>query len=156
MNRINQLAFASIVALCAPTVWAQLPDGPGKDAVMQVCAKCHDVGVITGYHQDTQGWTDTISKMMDQGADGTEAQFNAILAYLVKNFGPDKPAVTTINVNKAEAKDLEAQLDITAKEADAIVKYRGDKGPFKAVADLKNVPDLDYKKIDAKKDRIVF
>jgi DNA uptake protein ComE-like DNA-binding protein len=36
------------------------------------------------------------------------------------------------------------------------VKYRTDKGPFKTVEDLKKVPDLDFKKIEAQKDRLVF
>ena len=86
-------------------------------------------------------------------AQGTDAQFNAILTYLVKNFGPE---VSKININKAPAKDLETQLEITAKEAEAIVKYRDEKGAFKEVDDLKKVPDLDFKKIEAKKDRLAF
>ena len=61
-----------------------------------------------------------------------------------------------VNVNKASAADLESGLALTAKEAAAIVKYRTDKGAFKAVDDLKKVPDLDFKKIEAQKDRLVF
>jgi len=37
-----------------------------------------------------------------------------------------------------------------------VVQYRTDKGAFKTLDDLKNVPGLDYKKIEAKKSRIVF
>jgi competence ComEA-like helix-hairpin-helix protein len=51
---------------------------------------------------------------------------------------------------------LETGLGITAKEAAAIVTYRTDKGAFKVLDDLKKVPDLDFKKIEAQKDRIAF
>ena len=48
-----------------------------------------------------------------------------------------------------------AACGLTEKEAAAIVKQR-EKVPFKAIEDLKKVPDLDYKKIEAQKDRIEF
>jgi len=155
MNGFHRLALALPIAFSAIAAQAQLPDGPGKETTLAVCGNCHGVDVIAGYHLDKQGWTDMISKMIDQGAQGTEDQFNSILVYLVKNFGT-APVSGSINVNKADAKELETQLEITTKEAGAIVKYRGEKGSFKTIGDLKSVPDLDYKKIDAKKDRIVF
>ena len=145
--------FCLLWILAASAAWAQLPDGPGRDETLQLCGNCHDAKVVMQQRQDKQGWTDTISKMIEKGADGTEDQFNVVLTYLVKNFGPP-PA--PVNINKAPATELESQLELTAKEAAAIVKYRGDKGDFKAIDDLKNVPGLDYKKIDAKKDRIIL
>lgn len=152
---LSRAALAGFLWLTAgASAWAQLPDGPGKDVTQQVCGKCHDAAVVAGYHLATEGWTDTISKMIDQGAEGTDAQFNAILQYLVKNFGPEN--ASKINVNKAPAKDLETQLGITTKEAESIVKYRDEKGAFKEIDDLKKVPELDFKKIEAKKDRLAF
>jgi competence protein ComEA len=139
--------------LAGSAVWAQLPDGPGKDITLEICGTCHDAKVLALQHQGTQGWTDTISKMIEKGAEGTEEQFNAILNYLVKNFGP---APAPVNINQAPARELESQLEITSKEAAAIVKYRGEKGLFKALDDLKKIPGLDFKKIEAKKDRIIF
>jgi competence protein ComEA len=154
LKRFTPAATIVVVWLAAgAAAWGQLPEGPGKDVTEQVCGNCHDAAVVASYHLGTDGWTDTISKMIDQGAQGTDAQFAAILNYLVKNFGPES---AKININKAAAKDLETQLGITAKESEAIVKYRDEKGPFKEIADLKNVPDLDYKKIEAKKDRLAF
>jgi competence protein ComEA len=155
ITRFHRLALALPLVFSAAAAQAQLPDGPGKETTAAICGNCHGLDVVTGYHLDKQGWTEIISKMIDQGAQGTPDQFNSILAYLVKNFGA-APAAGSINVNKAAAKELETQLEITTKEADAIVKYRGEKGSFKTLADLKSVPDLDYKKIEAKKDRIVF
>jgi len=161
MSETIQRLRSGILLACALLVpagaaWAQLPDGPGKDITVKICGNCHNAEVVAGYHMASEGWTNTISQMIDQGAEGSEAQFNAILAYLVKNFGPAGPATAPINVNKAVAKDLETGLEITSNEAAAIVKYRQEKGAFKEIADLKKVPDLDYKKIEAKKDRLTF
>ena len=59
-------------------------------------------------------------------------------------------------MNQASAAELESGLGLSGKEAAAIVTYRTDKGSFKAVEDLKKVPDLDFNKIEAQKDRLVF
>jgi competence protein ComEA len=83
--------------------------------------------------------------MDDRGADGTEEQYAAIVAYLAKNFG-------RINVNKATAEEIAADLGFTAKEADAIVQYREKNGPYKNRQDLTQV--VDPAKVEAKKDHI--
>lgn len=147
-TRFRLVAIAGLFLV--PAAFAQLPDGPGKDVLQKVCGSCHEPDVVSQYRKSSKDWTDMISRMIEQGAEGTDEQFNTILAYLVKNFGPQ------VNVNKAAAADLESQLEITAKEAEAIVKYRTDKGNFKELDDLKKVPDLDFKKIEAKKDKIAF
>jgi len=113
----------------------------------------HRHSVIRGHRQSRDEWIATIQKMIAEGAEGTEDQFTAVLEYVAKNFGP---AAAHINVNQAPATELESGLGLSAKEAAAIVKYRSDKGSFKAVEDLKKVPDLDFKKIEAQKDRLVF
>ncbi len=148
--RFSYFALVCLLVSLGSTAWAQLPDGPGKDTLVQICGKCHSAGVVAGYSQTKEAWTSTISKMIEQGAEGTDDQYTAILDYLVKNFGPP------VNVNKATSSELQTQLDITPKEADAIVKYRTENGNFKTIDDLKNVPDLDFKKIQAKKDHIAF
>jgi competence ComEA-like helix-hairpin-helix protein len=40
--------------------------------------------------------------------------------------------------------------------AEAIVKYRDERGRFGAIEDLKKVPGLDAAKVEARKDRLVF
>ncbi|HXB72265.1 MAG TPA: helix-hairpin-helix domain-containing protein [Candidatus Acidoferrales bacterium] len=132
---------------------AQWPDSPGKETTLQLCGNCHDATIIQAHRQSRDEWIATIQKMMAAGAEGTEEQFTAVLEYISKNFAPK---AASINVNQAPAADLRTGLDLSEKEAAAIVKYRTDKGAFKTVEDLKKVPDLDYKKIEAQKDRIVF
>jgi competence protein ComEA len=139
--------------LYGPNVFAQLPDGPGKEVTEQLCGNCHESTIVQAHRQSRDEWIATIQKMMAAGAQGTEDQFTAVLAYVSKNFGP---AAAKINVNQASAADLESGLSISAKEAAALVKYRTDQGSFKALEDLKKVPDLDFKKVEAQKDRLVF
>ncbi len=143
-------ACALTVSVASAQKW---PDGAGKETTLQLCGNCHAAEVVQAHRQSRDEWIATIQKMIMSGAEGTEDQFAAALEYLAKNFGP---AVPQVNVNQASAADLETGLGLTAKEAAAIVKHRTDKGSFTALEDLKKVPGLDYKKIEAKKDLIVF
>ena len=61
-----------------------------------------------------------------------------------------------MNVNRAVAPELESELEISAAEAAAIVKYRQAHGNFRDFSDLRKVPGLDIKKIEPIKERIVF
>jgi competence protein ComEA len=152
---LRNYRFTLIPALlwAASGLAQQFPDGPGKETTLQLCANCHNADIISGHRQGRDEWVSTIQKMIASGAEGTPEQFGAVLEYLTKNFGP---GALPVNVNKASAADLESGLGLTGKEAAAIVKYRTDKGAFKAVDDFKKVPDVDFKKIEAQKDRMVF
>jgi competence protein ComEA len=133
---------------------ADLPDGPGKAATIRVCSKCHAIEKAVSLRQDEDGWTDTISKMVKMGAQGSDDDFNAVLAYLTKNFGPE--VAPPININKADSVDLESSLVLTRTEAAALIRYRTEKGPFKTIDDLRNIPGLDFQKIERQKSRITF
>lgn len=138
------------VALLAGSAWADLPPGPGRDVTIRVCSKCHSPDRIATRHQSKQAWEDTISKMAEMGAQASEDEFYTILDYVSKNFGP------LVNVNKAAAGLLESSLGLTDAEANAIVQYRAKNGDFHSIDDLKKVPGLDFKKIEAKKSSITF
>lgn len=129
------------------------PDGPGKDVLLKTCNKCHSPNIVMANGQDREGWENTITKMVSLGATGSDEDFTAILDYLAKNF----PAATVkINVNKATAAELETGLALSPTEGEAIVSYRGKNGDFKSLDDLKKVPQVDPKKLDAKKDILTF
>jgi competence protein ComEA len=130
----------------------ELPAGPGKDTLIRVCSSCHSPDNVIANGQDRSGWENTITKMAGFGAVASDEEFTEILEYLVKNF----PANAPINVNKATASQLESGLGFTSAEAEAVVQYRGKNGDFKSIDDLKKVPDLDAKKVDAKKERLAF
>lgn len=131
-------------------VHSELPAADGKDTVMKVCSKCHSPNLILANPRNRQGWEETITKMSGMGAMATDDEFTTILEYLAKNIIPP------INVNKAPTAILISDLTLTDKEADAVVTYRSKNGDFKSLDDLKKVPDVDAKKLDDKKDHIVF
>ncbi len=122
-----------------------LPDGPGKAEVLKICNDCHALDTITQENRTLEGWKKTVAKMGDRGAEGTDEQFDAIIAYLTKNFG-------RINVNKASAEEIVAGVGFSAPEAAAIVQYREKNGPYKNWRDLKQA--IDPERVEAKKDHI--
>jgi competence ComEA-like helix-hairpin-helix protein len=68
-----------------------LPDGPGKSAVEHDCLSCHGARTFkntpgTGTADD---WAEIVNKMMSQGADVSDDDFDAIVKYLTANFGPN-------------------------------------------------------------------
>ncbi|NOT13854.1 MAG: helix-hairpin-helix domain-containing protein [Methylococcaceae bacterium] len=61
-----------------------------------------------------------------------------------------------VNVNTADAKTIsEALSGIGQKKAEAIVKYREEKGSFKVAEDLINVPGIGEKTVEKNKQDIL-
>ena len=131
-----------------------LPDGPGKDQMIKVCGVCHEPQRAASIRLTRDGWESTIGDMIARGAKGSDEDFQAILDYLSKNFLGE--ASKPLNVNTANSVELESVLLLLRKEAAAVIAYRDKNGLFKSVDDLKKVPGIDVKKIDAQKDRLYF
>ena len=146
------LLTAALAAALPLAAQDKLPEGPGKATVVKVCHGCHSPDVVATKHRTQEEWEHAVVDMINAGATGTDDEFAEIVDYLTKNF----PKQAKVNVNKAPADALVTALGITSKEAEAIVAYRQKNGDFKVVADLKKVPELDYSKIEAKKDRVAF
>jgi hypothetical protein len=69
-----------------------LPPGPMQAKVKAACTSCHNTGRITEQHFTRQGWSAELDKMEGLGAVIPDADRIAMLNYLAKNFGPEKPA----------------------------------------------------------------
>lgn len=64
---------------------------------------------------------------------------------------------TPVNINTADAKTIsEALSGIGLKKAEAIVKYRTDKGLFKTAEDLTNVKGIGEKIVEKNKNDILL
>src|SRR5579863_2377373 len=74
---------------------ADLPDGPGKAETTRLCGKCHSLDQATSLRQGMPAWQETIAKMVNLGAEGSESEITATLNYLVKNFGSATPTPAT-------------------------------------------------------------
>ena len=51
---------------------------------------CHDAGIFANQSLDAEGWKETVNQMASSGAEGSDADFAAITAYLTKAFPPAK------------------------------------------------------------------
>ncbi len=128
----------------------RLPAGPGKETLKKVCTGCHSPENVVGLAKTRSDWEALVGQMATVGAQGTDDEFNQIVDYLAAYFP------RTVNVNKGSAKDLGAGLQISSKDAEAIVRYREKNGKFRSIEDLQKVPDLDTKKIIARKDVLEY
>jgi competence protein ComEA len=143
----------AILAVPSLTEAQQLPEGPGKAELLKVCGTCHQAERSAAVRLTREGWEGVISDMISRGARGTDAEFTAVLDYLAKNFLGDAPR--PLNINKANNVELESVAGLTRKEAAALLKWREGAGVCKSLDELKKVPGLDYKKIEARKDFLV-
>jgi competence protein ComEA len=92
--------------------------------------------------------------MVRLGAVGSDEDFTDIADYLTVNFPPSP--IPKIFVNKATEQQIANILGISVDDAKAITAYRDKIGGFKSIEDLKLVPNVDTKKVDAKKENLVF
>ena len=67
---------------------APLPDGPGKEVILNICTQCHDLQRVRRTRLDAEGWAEILDTMLNEGAPLTEKDFAAALRYLAKNFRP--------------------------------------------------------------------
>ena len=137
-----------------PVAHPEFPPGDGRETTLRTCGKCHSPTIVLAYGQKREGWEKTITKMVRLGAQGTDEDFTDIADYLTANFPPS--AIPKIFVNKATDQQFANVLGISIDDAKAIIAYREKVGGFKSIDDLKRVPNVDTKKIDAKKDNLVF
>ncbi len=126
----------------------ELPAAPGKELVEAVCATCHAADYLEKPRTPAE-WSDVISKMEGYGAQADGDEWGQVRKYIMGQLA-------VIEVNKASAFDLSAALDIDEKLAATIVDYRMGHGDFKTIEDVKKVPNLDARKVDARKSRFRF
>jgi competence ComEA-like helix-hairpin-helix protein len=148
---------ALILFLILPAFAQQkdFPDGQAKEYIGQICLMCHQPAMLLGQHRSEQDWKTTVARMATKGVPGTVEQFDAIAAYMAKNFGKTEDA-SKINVNKAKADDLEKVIGLTPDEAKALIGFRDRHGDFREWGDMLVIYGVDGLKIEAAKDKMTF
>jgi competence protein ComEA len=116
-------------------------------SIKAVCAKCHNLQIVMDTPKSYDAWHDTVQKMVDLGAKGSDDQYDDIMDYLHRTM-------TTIDVNSADADELEMVLNASATVAQAIVARRKTK-KITGLADLKSISGVDASVVDAKA-RLIF
>jgi competence protein ComEA len=148
------LLLAAVAASSPAFAQDTLPDAPGKNETLQVCSSCHEAAKATSVKLTREGWIETIDRMKAFGASGSDEEFAAVLEYLATHFKGE--TVRPLDMNTAESIDLESVLQLLRRESRAVLEYREKRGPFTSLDDLKGLDPVIFRKIEAKKDRIVF
>ena len=98
---------SAALVLCA-SVWvstqtvvvAGFPGGPagqapaaaqtasGKEVLQRKCFQCHAQSMWTAFRQDRRAWEGVLYRMVGRGALWTEAEINAMAAFLAETRGP--------------------------------------------------------------------
>ncbi len=77
---------------------AELPPGDGKAIADGACLTCHSSDMLRQQRLTEKQWAANVDKMVGWGAPVPESRRDALVAYLVKNFGPDndrfEPVIT--------------------------------------------------------------
>ena len=95
MKMHRKLAIVAALS-AAPFLCAQekaLPDGKGKEKVLQFCTSCHGTEEFVSQKLNKKDWEEVIADMKSKGLDLKKADYDEILEYLVANFNetPAKP-----------------------------------------------------------------
>ena len=79
-------------------------------------------------------------------------ELETVFQYLSTHFPVEtQPA---LNLNTATSVELESVAGLLRKESAALIAHREKNGPCKKLEDLKKVVGLDYRKIEARKERL--
>ena len=88
--RRARLATILTPFLFASAVPAQdLPAGPGKDILTNVCTQCHTLNRVTEKKLAKDEWNDIVDRMAAKGAKASDEEFDTLVNYLTKNFGKE-------------------------------------------------------------------
>ena len=64
-----------------------LPDGPGKEVILNTCTQCHDLFRIKANRRSPEEWEETLISMLNEGAMLNDEEFARVHQYLSRNFG---------------------------------------------------------------------
>jgi competence protein ComEA len=118
-----------------------------SQSMKSVCGRCHDLQIVRDTPRSYDEWHDTVQKMVDRGASGTDEQFEDIMEYL-------HHTMTTINVNTADSAELKLVLNLPEAAVQGIIARRS-KLKFADLNDLKSVLGVDAPTVDSKA-RLIF
>src|SRR5712692_6372822 len=85
-------ATIAVATMAYATAAQDLPEGDGKKILQEACTACHGLDGVVKLHLDKDGWEGLVSSMVSNGATIDQKDYPVLVDYLVKNFGPAKPA----------------------------------------------------------------
>jgi competence protein ComEA len=149
-------AILPVIFLASPA-FAQkdFPDGPAKEYINKICLQCHQASQLLNQARTESDWKTTVARMATKGVPAPPEQYDAIAAYMAKNF-PKVEDTTKINMNKAKAEEIVSVIGLTPDEAKALVAYREKHGDYREWGEMLVVYGVDGRKLEAAKDKMSF
>jgi competence ComEA-like helix-hairpin-helix protein len=155
-TRMITRAFILCSALISPALAQKdFPEGPAKEYVSKICLQCHEPSMLLSQRKSESDWKLTVSRMAQKGVPGTTEQYDAIAAYMAKNFAKAEDS-SKINMNKATPDEIVAAIGLTPDEAKALVAYREKHGDYREWGEMLVVYGVDGRKLQAAKDKMSF
>ena len=108
----------------------------GEETTVKVCTACHGFNEIFTVRRTLRDWEIVVRDMAGRGAVATQQELDLITRYLTWSWG-------LVPVNSASADELSLVLGLSKKDAEAVVAYRTEHGPFADLDGLKRVPGID-------------
>jgi competence protein ComEA len=144
-------AAAALTSSLGLVARQELPEGEGRALTLQLCSnECHGIEKVVAERKSNSQWIETMETMRTDGAKGSDEEFKIIVTYLATHYG------VQVRINRATPKQIDDVLVLAEGQAEVIVKYRDEHGPFADWAALMRVPGLDAKKLDVQKVKVVF
>jgi competence protein ComEA len=85
--RVSGVFFGAGLVLAAGAAQADdFPAGDMHDKVAKTCTQCHASGVVTSQQKTRDDWAQTVTTMISNGADVSDADFDKVVDYLAKSF----------------------------------------------------------------------
>ena len=69
---------------------AKLPEGSGREIVVEVCVACHSLERVVKAKKTSGEWKAAVEEMISRGAQLGPDEAGKVSAYLGKNLGTDK------------------------------------------------------------------
>jgi competence protein ComEA len=145
------------IAFLVSPAFAQkdFPEGQAREYVNKICLQCHEASQLLSQRRSESDWKTTVARMATKGVAAPAEQYDAIAAYMAKNF-PKVEDTTKINMNKAKAEEIVAVIGLTPDEAKALVAYRDKHGDYREWGEMLVVYGVDGRKLEAAKDKMTF
>jgi competence protein ComEA len=147
------------ISVLSPAAVAQVPKefpaDPARDYVTNICLQCHPAAQLLSQHRTEEDWKRTVARMARKSVAAPTEQFDAIAAYMAKNFGKEEDP-TKLNMNKAKPDEIVKIIGLTPDEAQALVTYREKHGDYHEWGEMLVVYGVDSRKLEAAKDKMTF
>jgi competence protein ComEA len=64
----------------------EFPPGAMHDVVAKACTQCHSSSLITSSGKTREDWASTVTTMIGNGANVSDADFDKVVDYLAQSF----------------------------------------------------------------------